>query len=65
MSNNQTEYLEFITVHYRPHPFFFVTDYLISRPDQNIMCFGDSITRSDGGGTNYPTYLNELLVQNN
>ncbi len=35
------------------------------KPDQNIMCFGDSITRGDGGGANYPTYLNELLVQNN
>ncbi|MBP1841247.1 SGNH/GDSL hydrolase family protein [Formosa algae] len=41
--------------------FKFLKSNELLKPNQRIICFGDSITRGGGQGVNYPSYLNELL----
>ncbi|KAA5825193.1 hypothetical protein FPF71_08355 [Algibacter amylolyticus] len=45
------------------HVYDFLTHNKLLKPNQNIICFGDSITRGGGQGANYPTYLNTLIQQ--
>jgi len=44
------------------HVYQFLTENKLLKPNGTIVCFGDSITRGDKRG-NYPTYLNELIIQ--
>ncbi|CAH8283491.1 lysophospholipase L1-like esterase [Mariniflexile fucanivorans] len=41
--------------------YHFLKEHELLKPNQNIICFGDSITRGGGEGANYPAYLNELI----
>jgi lysophospholipase L1-like esterase len=40
----------------------FLVENKLLKPNQGIICFGDSITRGGGQGANYPTYLDELIT---
>ena len=40
---------------------FFLKENRLLKPNPNIICFGDSITKGSNQGENYPTYLNELI----
>ncbi|MDO7173756.1 SGNH/GDSL hydrolase family protein [Mariniflexile sp. AS56] len=42
---------------------YFLKEHRLLKPNQNIICFGDSITRGGREGQNYPAYLNELITQ--
>ena len=39
----------------------FLVENNLLKSNQNIICFGDSITRGGGQGANYPAYLSELI----
>lgn len=45
------------------HVYHFLKENKLLKQNQNIICFGDSITRGGGQGANYPTYLDELIVE--
>lgn len=41
----------------------FLKENKLLKPNQSVICFGDSITRGGAQGANYPAYLNELIVE--
>lgn len=41
--------------------YHFLKENQLLKANQKIICFGDSITRGGGQGSNYPTYLSELI----
>lgn len=44
--------------------FHFLKENELLKPNQNIICFGDSITRGGREGGNYPAYLDALIAEN-
>lgn len=43
--------------------FQFLEENDLIKPNKKIICFGDSITRGDAHGKNYPSYLNALIKE--